>query len=89
MASVNLFVYFAAFIGLKHRYSWAPSLVLLLSAFSLLYGAMQMVEPSEGLIDIMGKFVTLAMIAFFMHQILFFCRPEVRLQFQAGGLDLY
>jgi|LGVF01.1.fsa_nt_gb hypothetical protein len=86
---LQLIIYAAAFIGLRRRRSWVVPLVLIISAFGCFVNFGSIMYPATDIGALVGKIFNGLLLFFFVYQIAFFVKREVRSFFGTRGQVLF
>jgi len=89
LALFNVVVYLCVYLGIRRRKGWLIPLVLLFSIYQL-YGYFKFIFLSaESAEMVLGKFLAMGMIWFYVYQVYFFTRREVKSFFGVKGKILF
>jgi hypothetical protein len=86
---VSLLIYISIYFGLKKRSHWVIHLVLICSAFSIFVIFISILSPAESIAMLVGKVINVMLLFFFIYQINFFRRKEVKTFFSTSGVEFF
>ena len=88
-AAIILLVYGTVYLGLRRRKEWVIPLVLVSSAVSSFWAAAAVLCPAGNVEEVLAKLFNGLLLVFFVYQLVFFSRREVRLFFRSKGRILF
>ncbi len=86
---INLLLYISIYFGLRKRSHWVVHLILICSAFALFVISIDILSPAESIEMLVTKIVNVILLFFFIYQINFFRRNEVKTFFSTSGVEFY
>ena len=86
---IILIIYTSAYYGLRRRREWVIPLILIFSAFQCFWCFVNAVHPAENMLSVISKIFVCLLLLFFVYQMSFFRRLEVRILFGAGGIEVF
>lgn len=86
---ITFMVYVIIYIGLKNKMKWVVPLVLIVSSFSLFWAIIGIVIPSENIEMVVQKFISICLLLFFIYQLSFFSKREVKSFFNEQGVVFF
>jgi hypothetical protein len=84
-----MFVSMTTFLGLKQRSAWVIDLIRIVSVFWVVNAILSAFEPPGDLLGLLLKALGYVLGVFFLHQIFFFSKKEVRSFFRDRGKTLF
>lgn len=84
-SAITLIIFICIYIGLRTRAKWIVPLILLYSAYGLFSAYTNGIQPAENVKDLVHKCVEVLYVIFYVYQIIFFKKKEVKLYFNVKG----
>jgi hypothetical protein len=82
-------VFIIIYRGLKVRADWIIPLILIFSVYDLISVFFNSMEPSKDIAEIIAKPVGMLFVLFYVYQLIFFSKTEVKSLFGAKGFNVF
>ena len=86
---IALLVYITIYIGLRKKNKWVVPLILIGSACSLFWIFLRIFTPADNIAMIVSKLIDVILLFFFIYQISFFRKKEVKSYFSTSGVEFF